>query len=194
MAKRVSTSLPGGSWLAHPQPPPPSPVRTLHRPLVAGGVTRDLPCRPCRPNSIRNPRFVQVHLFQGSKVSWEEWLPNSKDYPTSGADGEKASLLDYLRYVVIEVVVPDMTRRVVQWMDDVLTDLIQHLYDSGHPRAPTDKEGLAQWKEWVGSSVIMYVHNACVLEGVTRPDQLRMAAEAWKARRDNEKVGGQYGC
>ena len=52
--------------------------------------------------------------------AFADFLPicNDQDY----ADSDE-SLLDYLRYVVIEVVVPCTTARVVRWMDSILTVL-----------------------------------------------------------------------
>ena len=83
--------------------------------------------------------------------------PQDRDY-----EGSSESLLDYLRFVVVEVVTPSVTAKVARWMERVCSGLINALYTAKHPVHP--KEEPAEWRAWVDSSVIMYVHNATVLE------------------------------
>ena len=95
---------------------------------------------------------------------WQEWMPASRD-------GEM-SMLRFLRYVVIEVVAPSATTRVVKWMDRIVGDIISHLCQTKHPIDPSESStNCNKWKEWIATSVIAYIHNACVLEGIEKQQQ-----------------------
>eukprot|EP00668_Euglena_longa_P030596 GGOE01038186.1.p1 GENE.GGOE01038186.1~~GGOE01038186.1.p1 ORF type:complete len:2315 (+),score=765.90 GGOE01038186.1:746-6946(+) len=124
----------------------------------------------------------QVHLSnydRPSQESWAEWLPNAKEYENSNS-----SMLSYLRYIVVEVVAPMTTVGVVNWMDSVVSDILNRLYAAHHP---TDKDD--DWKAWIATSVIVHVHNANVLDGLIKHPQLYYrGAKPWAGPPNDEPV------
>jgi len=99
------------------------------------------------------------HFEQPTAQDWEAWLPRQED--------ENFSLLAYLRYIVVEVVAPTTTVGVVKWMDAVVCQILNSLYDAGHPTGNTK-----DWQQWIRESIIVFVHNASVLDGKIENPQL----------------------
>ena len=100
----------------------------------------------------------QVHLKDlavPDREEWAKWFPDEKD-----SDSAAGSLLEYLRYVVVEVVTDATTVSVVTWMHRIVNSVVDHLHGAHHPT--TDPHA---WRSWIKESVIVYLHNANVLQG-----------------------------
>eukprot|EP00667_Euglena_gracilis_P000041 EG_transcript_41 len=101
------------------------------------------------------------HFEEPTPAQWADWLP-TKETELGGG-----SFLSYLRYIVVEVVTPTTTVGVVKWMDAVVSKILNHLHLAKHPTGNS-----SDWEAWIKQSIIVYVHNASVLEGRIENPQL----------------------
>ena len=59
------------------------------------------------------------------------------------------------------------TAAVVKWMHRIVNSIVDHLHRAGHPTADPHS-----WRSWIKESVIIYLHNANVLQGAPAQPQL----------------------
>ena len=64
-----------------------------------------------------------------SRREWAKWFPDD-DVDECGE-----SMLNYLRYVVVEVVTDSTTVEVVKWMHKIVNSIVDHLHAVHHPTA-----------------------------------------------------------